>query len=487
MSFATTLFKKPILVLLACMIPAICINSINKHNWGDDFAQYLMHSQKLASFQNPCKINYVYNPEYPVMSPAVYPLGFPLLLAPVSAFGPSGLLPFKLFMQLFYIGFILASFFLIHKHFNAIAATILCLVLAYNPYLLEFKGQILSDIPFALFFMLSCYHIEKGTSAWKTSLLVAFTIFIRTVGITLFAAWVFKLLVDYYQKRGLRFPTINLQFTINSIAVFFLPVLVFYLNQKSAGAAYSNQMAQGTLIETVKTNLSLQVTLMNNLYIPDIMSFGGYQFTWIIFPLLLFTGLINHILKKGYFLVLVFVLYEGLILIFPYQYATFRFSIPLLPFLLLFLIDAFEFIAKFIPQKTLRTGVCICLLGFTCYTFAVKNIELQKNLTLVTSPEDKEATEMFHFVKTKTPKEARFIFTKPKALGYFGQRKCIANNPANNNIPQLIQGYACGYLITSKLLENKGLDDFTQKVKYLDLVFSNTYFRVYRVRPALQL
>ena len=55
---------------------------------GGDFALYLAHAQAIATFQPYAATGFVFNPANAIMSPAAYPPGLPLLLAPlVAVFG----------------------------------------------------------------------------------------------------------------------------------------------------------------------------------------------------------------------------------------------------------------------------------------------------------------------------------------------------------------------------------------------------------------
>ncbi|HYG52662.1 MAG TPA: hypothetical protein VD905_17250 [Flavobacteriales bacterium] len=451
------------------------------HNWGDDFAQYLMHSQKLASFQNPAETNYIYNPDYAVESPPVYPLGFPLLLTPISIFSPESLLPYKLFMQLVYCGFVLSVFLVLRKHLGTIFAFVISLLIAYNPFLLEFKSQILSDIPFAVFFMLSCYYIQKGTGPVKTGLLVAFTVFIRTAGIALLMAWLVKLAIDYYKKNGLRLPVFDARLFLNCFFIFLFPLGILFLNQYTGGSGYASQFAGVSTIETVKSNLVLQLNILNNVIIADLPAYGHYKYTCIVLPLLLFTGLFSHLRQRGYFLVLVFACYECVVLIFPYQYGTFRFIIPILPVIYLFLAEGLLCIALLF-KKRIITVAGYALLLFTVFTMYVKTNEvLSQNQKI--SPEDKPAQEMFAFSRDSTSKNAHFLFVKPKALGYFAQRKCVTNNPAGSDeeITSLLAKYQVDYIVQG--LENAALDHYIERSREgLEKVFVNRQFTVYKIK-----
>ena len=53
------------------------------HDWGDDFSQYILHAENLASGAPYAPTRYLYNPDDPVTGPQQYPPGFPIALAPI--------------------------------------------------------------------------------------------------------------------------------------------------------------------------------------------------------------------------------------------------------------------------------------------------------------------------------------------------------------------------------------------------------------------
>ena len=58
------------------------------HNWGGDFAQYILHARNIATSQPYDETGYVYNLMHPEIGPRAYPPIFPLSLSPVyAAFG----------------------------------------------------------------------------------------------------------------------------------------------------------------------------------------------------------------------------------------------------------------------------------------------------------------------------------------------------------------------------------------------------------------
>ena len=82
------------------------------------------------------------------IGPIAYPWGFPLLLTP--AYILFGISPFglKLPSLLTYLGFLLVFFFLVRRRFTLTESLLAVSLFAFNPGLLSFLDNILSDMPF---------------------------------------------------------------------------------------------------------------------------------------------------------------------------------------------------------------------------------------------------------------------------------------------------------------------------------------------------
>src|SRR5690606_6911823 len=78
---------------------------------GGDFALYLAHARAIATLQPYDATFFVYNPANAIMSPAAYPPGLPLLLAPVIALFGLDLSAIRLVM----LASLLATLWLLHR------------------------------------------------------------------------------------------------------------------------------------------------------------------------------------------------------------------------------------------------------------------------------------------------------------------------------------------------------------------------------------
>lgn len=89
-------------IALVLFLPLLFIGTHTSHDWGDDFAQYIHQAGNIVHGIPQSETGYVYN-QLNYIGPQAYPVGFPLLLAPVYAVAGNSMLAFTTFMSLIYI------------------------------------------------------------------------------------------------------------------------------------------------------------------------------------------------------------------------------------------------------------------------------------------------------------------------------------------------------------------------------------------------
>src|SRR2546425_5100640 len=133
-------------------------------DWPDDFSQYIQHALNIAEGAPYAATGYIYNPHNPGIGPRTYPPGFPLLLAPViKGFGLK-LRPMKVLVIGLFVGALLVMVALFRGDLPPPYMAALVLVTGLNPFFWEFKDQVLSDIPFLFFVLLSLYLFTRASA-----------------------------------------------------------------------------------------------------------------------------------------------------------------------------------------------------------------------------------------------------------------------------------------------------------------------------------
>jgi hypothetical protein len=109
----TPLKQTLIFIVTFLVIGVFIFCTVNSgHDWGDDFAQYILHAANLANGKPYADTGYIVNPDNPSIGPSAYPPLFPLILAPVYAVFGLNLTAFKYVECLFLLGSLVVGFFL---------------------------------------------------------------------------------------------------------------------------------------------------------------------------------------------------------------------------------------------------------------------------------------------------------------------------------------------------------------------------------------
>ncbi len=132
------------------------------HEWGDDFALYVSHARNLAEGRPYADTGYIYNPDYPSLSPRTYPPVLPLLLAPVWRLCGFDLFAMKVEIILLFAAFLAVFYPTFRTELPAPYLLAVLLLLSLNPYLWDYKDRIMSEIPFLLFTFLVFYLLARA-------------------------------------------------------------------------------------------------------------------------------------------------------------------------------------------------------------------------------------------------------------------------------------------------------------------------------------
>ena len=70
---------------LLILVPLLFLSIPNAHDWGDDFAQYLMQGRNLVEGRAQTDNGLIFDSGSGQFAVQAYPVGFPLLIAPIIA------------------------------------------------------------------------------------------------------------------------------------------------------------------------------------------------------------------------------------------------------------------------------------------------------------------------------------------------------------------------------------------------------------------
>jgi hypothetical protein len=461
------------------------------HFWGDDFAAYIGQAQSILrgemdSFvvRNDFTVTQSSRAEGHQMGPAAYPWGFPLMLAPVYALIGLSPLALKLPGVIMYLGFLLSFFFLTRRRFTPIESLLAVSLFAFNPGLLLFLDNIISDIPFLCLSTLAIFLADKyshETNSKRRLALTALTgaaifaaFFVRTQGLILLGSVLLFQGIRFLGRREARRQIVidSVVMTLVFAALWSISKLIFPGGQSSYLALYEDFR-----MSTLTGNLVSYSRLFSEFFAP----LPGQAFFFGVFVILFFIGLIVRFKED-----LLFVLYAFLYLLVVWTWPDwqgYRFLFPVLPFFIYFAIQGIRAtIARAatdqnnLLQKGAYAYISLIIAFFAFYAGwnGLANLRAGREIN---GPFDPFSIETYSFIKDNTPSDSVIIFFKPRAMRLMADRDALAITECER-IPE------GDYLALSKKV-GENLQIPPEQIDTcnlpLDKVFENRRFVVYRL------
>lgn len=475
------------LLLLLTLLPLLFLHLPLALDWGDDFAGYLLqalHHQKTGL--KPDIQNYLYNKDYFIYAPDRYPPVYSFLLYLWGKIAPHGLSNYLLLNALIVL---LWSYTIFHftKAENNLSAFLAAILVAYNPFVIEMKNELLSDFLFCQLVLLSILsHIQKQRKfifLFISGFAACLAFLTKSLGIFLPISFAFAMLFDEKRFKNL------IGYFWGYISALSLALIIFEWKEFQNLLFFSRIAQHISTIDVIKDNLNIYTELIK--YYPANFS-SQYHFLikWI-YSIVFTMGLIGALLsikkinqpKYVYFWVLF-----SLILIFPNSRQGLRYLLPLMPFFVLLVFDGFRLAFASTPKlkiffKLSITAALIVILYkptlVLCSTNKIDESELLQN-NATTKP-------LLLFLKNEVAADEVICFKKARAIVLYTNKKCFANNIEHNleQIQKEMSDFKPKYFITGNLdvLHNHALEKFISYNQHsLDTVFSNSNYNVLKWR-----
>ena len=430
--------KKHILPLALILLSIFLASSLLNldHEWGDDWASYLMQAISITKGDTQEFIQrntFTMRESTHFIGPDAYPWGFPALLAPFTlACGPLNIFCLKSINLIFWALFLVVFYLLLARRLPPLEAALVLAVFAFSPLLLNFGNQLTSDIAFLFFSTLGLLLIDVAQIAnlrYKIILGLAlfFAFFVRTNGIllvpTLFLAQAF----DYIQARPRILPGWKRILTSDLIPYYvfgLLTLLNLILFPAGEGSHFEHLslISLSSLADNLSAYVALPAYFFSDLPYPEII-YG------VLLPFILGGIVLNF--KKDFPLIAYLVLSYALFIVWPDQQGI-RFLFPLLPLLVYFAYQGMTATFFALTSQFPRAGLWLTRGFWLVITaaFAWTSLGLARdNLAQRRGPYgnafDPVSIEMFEFVKSETPADAVVSFYKPRALRLFTDRNSL--------------------------------------------------------------
>jgi hypothetical protein len=489
------LFKKNLLVILFC-IPLFFINIKDWTDWGDDFAQYLSQAENIIKGQDYPLNGYIYNDDFSLYAPKTYPQGFPLIILPIIAWKGIDIQPLVVYMTLILVIFGILIYNFLRRYYSKWVSLSLVIIVLYNPWTLSFKADIVSDIPFSVFFLLSLmmFLSHSNRSIWKLiilSFIVATTIFIRSIGIVLPFAFIIYAVIEFCKNLKRKDKPVSGEIKF-SISVAMLSLILFALMNKIIFPLPGNSVfLYQTLIDfqhlqqTIQTNLTYYTTVTRAFFEPWN---DKWQFVSIISGSLIFTfiilGMIRKMVLNFDFIDILFIIYISILIVYPYSNAGFRFLFPLVPILIIYLVKGILSID--IPLKIPRNTLTILLTIFVLFSYKKGISEIMRNEKIISEgpqvPGNKEAIQ---FIIARTEPDARISFKRPRALALYSHRSSMTHrdDATGKELLNNLEENKINYVLICYEDFNKNIVDLiNDNPDIFEKVFENAKNKLYKIK-----
>ena len=455
------------------------------HQWGDDFAWYIVQAKSILNgtldeFMEQSAFTNQQSSTH--LGPLAYPWGYPLILTPVYAIKGISPLAFKLPALFFFAGFLVCLYLLMKTRLSQTESLLVVSLFAFNPLLIQFLDQILSDIPFLFFSTLSLFlMIQNGQRSTFHEVAIGttifFTTFLRVTGVLLLGCF---LIVEFFhllqrrQDRTAAFEIIKGSFII--CFVFSLLWVINLLLFPNGGESYFSQYSQ--LLETARGFIPAYFHVFS-------LFFGETQgWKYLYYSLLIFFLLgAWHRWKQEPIFLLFFVLWIIVHITYPYWQGP-RYIFPLLPIFIYLIFQGMKFLIgklpeqhQFIAQRTfyafwiLIGGIFLVRSGMNAYA----NLQADR---AINGPFDPFSTEVYNYIKEKTPPESVVVFFKPRVMVMMTEHPTIMSTECE----RMWKG---DYLVLSrKVGENQQItpEQISSCNLPLEQVLKNNRFVIYEIQ-----
>lgn len=416
-------------ILLAITIVSIILGAgilTRGHIWGDDFASYIMQAESILNgtterFIEQNSFTILESDSVKSIGPIAYPWGYPLILVPVYALKGMHPLALKLPSVVFFAGFLVSLFLLAKDRLGQAESLLLVALFAFNPLLIQFLDEIVSDIPFLFFSMLSLWLITRSDHRSLSQNIVIgasiyAAVFIRTAGILLLASFLFVEFLRWGSHSKDR--TTSRRIVLDSFLVCFSFILLWGMGSvlfPDGSGSYLSQFA-GMSVETFKEN-AIQ-------YFNVFGQFLGEEPAWSY----LFYGLLPFFLagvwrqwRDDLIYVIFFVSWLVVHIAYPSWQGP-RYVFPLLPIFMYFVFQGMKFAIGQLPDRTARFGLwafyglwstLAVLFLFQSSSLAYTNL---RNGRQINGPFDPFSREVYDYIQEETPSNSVVVFFKPRAM-----------------------------------------------------------------------
>ena len=488
----------PYLIIIISSI-AIIFQWSSGHNWGDDFAAYILQAISIADGEVPQFVskNYftIHHSSYAV-GPVTYPWGFPLLLSPVYIVFGLNIIAFKALCLVCFILFLLTLALGFKKFLDHKEIIIFIALFGFNLEFINFSDNVLSDLPF-LFFSTLAILLMSGVSKLKTKkvsliifcgigISITCAVMIRTNGLLLLLTYIVILLIgattNQFSKLQPYFfnPFEDLKSFSNffrwmcpSIPIFMVLFVVLLANQILPDKQASHlDFLSGVSINSIIDNARYYAWLPRSFFSHEV-NFGKLIYV-VTIPFVLI-GIRNQWKNTTVFIIyIIFTL--AMYFAWPPRQGL-RFLYPVMPFYIFYFLIGLRIlpnISKHIKSSIILPTLIIAIALIPQTVIAIKHSAAWRDIE---GPFTVPSQEMFRFISENTSEEEVIVFFKPRAMRLFTKRDSLVYSKPEDFIHRRVYVHSKDHspLTKDQLVKLSSLYTLTQ-------IFENEKFIVYRFK-----
>jgi hypothetical protein len=471
-------------IILTSIIIGACTLT-RGHQWGDDFAWYIFQAKSIVNgttdeFMEQSIFTNRQSTQH--LGPLAYPWGYPLILAPVYAIKGISPLALKLPALFFFAGFLVCLYFLTRERLTQTESLLLVALFAFNPLLLQFLDQILSDIPFLFFSTLSLLLMtqegKRGISHYALiGASIFFTTILRVTGILLLGCF---LIVEFFKLlKNRKDRTTAIKIIQNSFIICLAFTLLWVLNIllfPNGGESYLSQYSG--LFETAKAFAGTYFNVFSQFF----GEANGWRYLYYFVLVFFLLGAWERRKQETVFL-LFFVFWLMVHITYPWWQGP-RYIFPLLPIFIYFAFQGMKFVMSKLPERFYKTsqtafyGFWLLTAGIFLFTSTRSAYVNMRNGRTINGPFDPYSMEVYNYIKEETPPDSVIVFFKPRVMVIMTEHPAIFSTECDRM-------YKGDYLVLSrKVGENQQITPEAIGACNLPLeqVLKNNRFIVYRIQ-----
>jgi hypothetical protein len=410
-----------ILIITSLVIGACTLT--RGHQWGDDFAWYIVQAKSIwtgSTAQFMAESAFTNNQSTTHLGPLAYPWGYPLILVPVYALKGISPLALKLPALFFYAGFLVCLYLLMNVRLPQAESLLVVALFAFNPLLLQFLDQILSDIPFLFFSTLALFLMTRkdGRGLLQDAGMAAaifFTAFLRVTGVLLLGCFLIVEFFELLRQRSDRRAAI--QIIGRSVFVCLVFGVLWLLNLAlfpSGGESYFSQYTG--LAETARQMAPAYFHVFGDFF----GTASGSKYLYYVLLIFFLFGAWERRKQEPVFL-LFFVLWLLVHIAYPYWQGP-RYVFPLLPIFIYFTFQGLKSALQKLPERDRLSGqralygFWIVLAGIFLSTSVSNAYTNLRNDRAINGPFDPYSQEVYDYINEKTPPDSVVVFFKPRVM-----------------------------------------------------------------------